>query len=277
MTIQVGSGHIHLCSRSYPVPERRPRQEAQCWLFSKALNPAEHNYDIWDREFLTVIKALGNWRHILIRTSHKITVWTDHANLQYYWQPQKVNRHVARGINFMAAFPLELEHIAGWKNRADPLSRRPYYDNGSKDNEDVVTLPDHLFIKIIKTSGFDSMVAVLQKQKASLMKEWGEEHNLQVDKDGCFCKGITLVVPQDDKLQRDLMELMHDSPTAGHPGINKTHKALSRQHWWPGCKEFVWQYTKGCATCQANKPIMHHNNPPLNPIIPQDGALHSRQ
>jgi hypothetical protein len=31
--------------------------------FSKALNPAEHNYDIWDREFLAVIKALGNWRH----------------------------------------------------------------------------------------------------------------------------------------------------------------------------------------------------------------------
>jgi len=29
--------------------------------YSKALNPAERNYDIWDREFLAVIKALGNW------------------------------------------------------------------------------------------------------------------------------------------------------------------------------------------------------------------------
>ena len=29
--------------------------------FSKALNPAERNYDIWDREFLAVIKALGHW------------------------------------------------------------------------------------------------------------------------------------------------------------------------------------------------------------------------
>jgi hypothetical protein len=87
--------------------------------YSKALNPAERNYDIWDREFLAVIKALGNWRHILIGTPHKITVWTDHANLQYYRQPQKVNRRVARGINFMAEFPLELKHIAGRKNRAD--------------------------------------------------------------------------------------------------------------------------------------------------------------
>jgi hypothetical protein len=94
-----------------------------------------------------------------------------------------------------------------------------------------------------------------------------------VDQDGCFRKGITLVIPQDDKLRRDLVELVHDSPTAGHPGIDKTHKALLRQYWWPGCKEFVRQYVKGCATCQANKPITHRNNPPLNPITPQDGAL----
>jgi hypothetical protein len=180
---------------------------------------------------------------------------------------------MARGINFMAEFPLELKHIDGQKNRADPLSRRPDYDNGSKDNEDMVMLPDHLFIRIIKVLGFDSMVMVLQKQQATLMKEWEKEHNLQVDKDRCFRKGITLVVPPDDKLQRDLVELMHNSPTAGHPGIDKTHKALLRQYWWPGCKEFVWQYVKGCAACQANKPIIHHNNLLLNPITPQEGAL----
>jgi hypothetical protein len=36
--------------------------------YSKALNPAKCNYDIWDREFLAVIKALGNWQHLLIGT-----------------------------------------------------------------------------------------------------------------------------------------------------------------------------------------------------------------
>jgi len=76
--------------------------------YSKALNSAERNYDIWDREFLAVIVALKHWRHLLIGTSHKIIVWTDHQNLQYYHQPQKVNQRVARGISFMADFPLEL-------------------------------------------------------------------------------------------------------------------------------------------------------------------------
>ena len=81
------------------------------------------------------------------------------------------------------------------------------------------------------------------------------------------------MVPEDTKLRRDLVELNHDSPTAAHPGIDKTHKLLIRQYWWPHCKEFVQQYVKGCMICQANKPITHRNNPPLHPIIPQEEAL----
>jgi RNase H-like domain found in reverse transcriptase len=49
--------------------------------YSKALNSAKRNYDIWDQEFLAVITALKHWRHLLIRTSHKIIVWTDHQEL----------------------------------------------------------------------------------------------------------------------------------------------------------------------------------------------------
>jgi len=146
--------------------------------YSKALNPAERNYDIWDREFLVVIKALGNWWHILIGTPHKIIVWTDHANLQYYRQPQKVNRRVAQGINFMAEFPLESKHITGKKNRADPLFRRPNYDDGLKDNEEVVALPESLFIKAIEMTGINHIITKLQEQHAPEMKKWEEEQNL---------------------------------------------------------------------------------------------------
>jgi hypothetical protein len=70
-----------------------------------------------------------------------------------------------------------------------------------------------------------------------------------------------------------LVELNYDSPTAAHPGIDKMHKMLLKQYWWPGCKEFVWQYVKGCAVCQANKPITHRNNPSIHPIMPQEDAL----
>ena len=144
---------------------------------------------------------------------HKIIVWTDHANLQYYRQPQKVNRHVARGINFIAEFPLELQHIAGRKNRADPLSRRPDHDNGSNNNEGVVALPESLFVKAIETTGMDQIIAVLQQQQVTILNKWMDEYNLHQDKAGRYHKGITLVIPEDMKLQQDLVKLNHDSLT----------------------------------------------------------------
>ena len=91
--------------------------------FSKALNETECNYDIWDREFMAVIFGLRNWRHLLSGSPHKVTVWTDHANLQYYRHPQKINRRVARYISTMAKYDLELKHLPGTKNRADALSQ----------------------------------------------------------------------------------------------------------------------------------------------------------
>lgn len=59
--------------------------------YSKALNETERNYDIWDREFMVVIFGLRNWRHLLAGSPYKVTVWTDHTNLQYYRHPQKIN------------------------------------------------------------------------------------------------------------------------------------------------------------------------------------------
>ena len=163
----------------------------------------------------------------------------------------------------MAEFPLELKHIAGRKNRADPLSRRPDYDDGSKDNDEVVALPDKLFIKAIQTSGLDHMVTNLQWQQAFALAEMQKEYNLRRDQEGCFYRGLALVVPKDDKIRKDLVILMHDSPTAAHPGIDKTYRALIRQYWWPGCREFVQQYVKGCAICQANKPTVAQKTVPM--------------
>jgi len=52
--------------------------------YSKALNETERNYDIWDREFMSVVFGLRNWQHLLVGSPHRVTVYTDHTNLQYY-------------------------------------------------------------------------------------------------------------------------------------------------------------------------------------------------
>ena len=59
---------------------------------SKSLNETQRNYEIYDKEMLAIMLALEEWRHYLIGTIDIFEIWTDHQNLQYFRQPQKVNR-----------------------------------------------------------------------------------------------------------------------------------------------------------------------------------------
>ena len=88
------------------------------------LNTAEQNYDIYDLELLTIIKALKHWRPLLAGLPHKIRVFSDHMNLKYWCDPQKISRHVAREVLELSEYDLEIHHIKGTSNgRADALSR----------------------------------------------------------------------------------------------------------------------------------------------------------
>jgi len=98
-------------------------KQREIGYYLKALNKMERNYDIWDQEFMSVIFGLRNWRHLLVGSPHQVMVFTDHANLQYYQHPQKINQRVARYISMLADYNLELKHLPRIKNHTDPLSR----------------------------------------------------------------------------------------------------------------------------------------------------------
>ena len=52
--------------------------------YSSTLNEAERNYDIYDLELLAIVKVLEHWHAYLAGSPHKIKVFSDHMNLQYW-------------------------------------------------------------------------------------------------------------------------------------------------------------------------------------------------
>ena len=60
-------------------------------FFSKAMNPAERNYEIYDKEMLAIIKVFKEWSHHLKGAQETIKVLTDHQNLTYFRKPQNLN------------------------------------------------------------------------------------------------------------------------------------------------------------------------------------------
>ncbi len=60
--------------------------------YSATLNEAQWNYDIYDLELLAIVMALHNWCPLLARSPHKVIIYLDHLNLQYWRLPQKISR-----------------------------------------------------------------------------------------------------------------------------------------------------------------------------------------
>jgi len=59
--------------------------------YSATLNEAQRNYDIYNLELLAIVMALKNWRPLLARSPHKIIIYSDHLNLQYWKTPQRIS------------------------------------------------------------------------------------------------------------------------------------------------------------------------------------------
>ena len=116
-------------------------------FFSASLQPAEINYDIFDRELYAIVRALRHFRHLLLGARHPIRIFTDHKNLSYFREPHKISGRQARWLEFLAEFDFSLHQIAGSANAvADLLSRRPDLKEGVHINDNVTLLPDHLFV-----------------------------------------------------------------------------------------------------------------------------------
>ena len=114
----------------------------RCGFLSKGLSDVERNYDIHDKEMLSIIRALEAWRHYLEGPKQKIEIWTDHQNLIYFMKAKKLNRIQARWSLFLSKFDFELVHKPRTSmGKADSLSRRPDHEKGvDRDNKDITLL-----------------------------------------------------------------------------------------------------------------------------------------
>ena len=75
--------------------ECKDRRWKLVMFLSKSLNKAKRNYKIHDKEMLTVIRGLENWRHLLDSAKFKFKIWIDHKNLEYFMKVQNLNRRQA--------------------------------------------------------------------------------------------------------------------------------------------------------------------------------------
>ena len=109
-----------------------------------------------------ITECLKHWRPYLAGSPHKIIVHTNHANLTYWRRPQKISRRIAIQVLELEEYNIKSQHVLGKNNgRADALSRRPDYNQGSSDNQNITVLPDRLFIRALASQDLEQDEEVL--------------------------------------------------------------------------------------------------------------------
>jgi hypothetical protein len=85
--------------------------------------PTKQHYNIYEREFLGVKKALEHWHLYLIWTQNPFIIEMDHENLTYWKAPRKLTGQTVRWHKKLQDYNFKIVHIAGKTNTpADTLS-----------------------------------------------------------------------------------------------------------------------------------------------------------
>ena len=88
---------------------------------------AEINYEIHDKELLSIVDSFEQWRHFLEGSPHQIIVYNDHKNLTYFQNARILNRRQARWAQLFTRFNFVIMYRPGvQQGKADALSRRSY-------------------------------------------------------------------------------------------------------------------------------------------------------
>jgi hypothetical protein len=182
---------------------------------SKAYNDMEKSYTTYDKEMLAVMRGLEEWRSLLIGAAQPFEILTDHWNLMYFREPQKLTVRQVNWTTKQQDYSFTIKHIDGSSNsKADALSRP---EGIEKQEWKVDTLlPERFFVRMMI----------------------GKE-------------GLENEKPDKGKIIQDYP----DSPTTGHLGVKKTLELIKKRRLsWKGIQKDVQAYVKGFLVCQKAKP-----------------------
>jgi hypothetical protein len=153
----------------------------------------------------------------------------------------------------------------------DTLSQPPGADEGRDNNQQMTIIPEAAFIRLAGPDSdglIEHTITIIQNHNHALIKEWEGtypiEHVDNLDEPlWRDIKGWHLVIPPDQGLKHELMNVWHEGSINGHPGHDETIRCINKEYFWPGAKTWITEYIKGCAMCQQNKNLTHRIKPPI--------------
>ena len=262
---------------------------------SRLLSKEERNYCVTRRELLAVVVFTNKFRSYLLGKPFRLR--TDHGSLLWLHNFKEPEGQLARWIEKLQAFDYEILHRPGNRHsNADSLSRitcnqrkcpvhsageiavTPVYSPGARLDKDVsrLQLSDLEIGPVLKRymegrgqpeaeqiKGFSPASRALFQQWAQLKLKDGTLYRHFESQDGSS-RRLQLIVPKD--LREEVLSQLHEGPTGGHFGEDKTLHKLRERFYWPGHQKDVTTWCRTCKDCAARKGPTPKRRAALTPI-----------
>ncbi|QRV82688.1 Retrotransposable element Tf2 protein [Ceratobasidium sp. AG-Ba] len=228
-------------------------------FLSKAMTPAERNYEIYHKELLAIVKALKEWQHLLEGTALPVQIITDHKNLEPFKATKDLRGRLARWAGFLQMekqiFCQGKMNTGLWGGGENRALLDPALFIAAIEPDEV--LDDRIRDAYLQDERLNHIIEALQKNDK--VKNWSWDNGLLMFKNKVY-------VPKDDSICKDILTSRHNNMAAGHPGQFRTLELVNRKYYWKSLKKTVTSYVSNCKSCIRNK---HSNQLPpglLNPI-----------
>jgi len=236
-------------------------------FLSKKLLPAEMNYPVHDREMLSIICALKEWRHYL--HGQKFTILTDNVSLKWFHTKEILNQRQVRWMEYLQEFDHAIVHQKGKHNVvADGLSRRPdhrgteaHADADADADADATEIDMEVHVQEVSDIKVDQVQDRCKRAYPSdglaqqVLTGSKAVRHMHVENGLIYFHPKRIYVPATaPEVRSDILSECHDCPLSGHLGSSKTIESVTRHFYWPRMHNDIKRYVSSCYSCQANKP-----------------------
>jgi hypothetical protein len=223
-------------------------------FYSRKLKPEQTRYTTTERELLSIVETLKEFRNILL--GQRIVVYTDHKNLTC----KNFNtERVMRWRLLLEEYGPELRYIKGEHNVvADALLRLDMLASHPQSEEDIAELfaaDTSMWAKAFPLAY--SNIEDHQKTDPEIQKAFLEKKDVYKETEFPSGDKTYKLVTKNDKivlpkaLQKEAVKWYHGALM--HPGETRTELTMAQHYTWKGMRKTVQDVCKRCGSCQLNK------------------------
>ena len=245
-------------------------------FFSRRLSKSQRNYVTTEKELLSIVECLNQFRNILL--GYEIHIYSDHKNLVYEATLSESQR-VMRWRLLLEEFGPHIHHIAGVNNIvADTLSR---VESSNVEEDEVNTSASNMLQELYSAKRIRSIQADFPldkeliheeqqkelKRKGSLLKSFIENKESgysvnDIDKVSLILKDSKIYIPT--SMRETTLNWYHHY--LNHPGGDRLGNTIKQVCYWKGLSNQAKQFVKACKICQQHKRKRKYGHEPAKTI-----------